>query len=65
MENDREIPILKDTYKKLEEIAAKYNLDVQDLSTLAFNHIFDLIQGDPFIFLDSIGLINELKMIVT
>ena len=59
--NEHNITTTKDTYKKLSMISKSLNIEEQKLVELAFNELFDLILSDPSIFLEKVGIIDNLK----
>lgn len=42
-------------------ISKSLNIEKQKLVELAFNDLFDLILSDPSIFLEKVGIIDNLK----
>jgi len=63
MSIEHNITTTKDIYKKLTLICETFNIDKQKLVELAFNELFDLILTDPSIFLEKIGVIDNIKRI--
>ncbi len=63
MSSENNITTTKDIYKKLTLICKTFNIDRQKLVDLAFNELFDLILTDPSIFLEKIGIIDNIKRI--
>ncbi|MBD3193699.1 MAG: hypothetical protein GF317_01490 [Candidatus Lokiarchaeota archaeon] len=63
MNKNYEIEIPKNQYLQLQEISRILHVSINDLIQYSLNELFDLIQTDTLIFLDSIGISEKLKEI--
>lgn len=64
MDKNYEIEISENLFTKLREISRVLNISISDLIRFSINELFDLIQSDTGVFLDSIGISEKLKEII-
>jgi hypothetical protein len=65
MSKEYNIVTSEETYKKLSEISKSLNINIQELVKLAFHELFELVLADPSIFLEKVGIIDNLKSIIS
>lgn len=65
MSKEYNITTSEEIFKKLSEISKNLNINKQKLVELAFQELFDLVLSDPSIFLEKVGIIDNLKRIIS
>jgi len=65
MGSEFNINMKEEIYIRLLKISKTLNIDKQKLVDLAFEELFDLIINEPSIFLERMGIIDNLKEILS
>ena len=65
MSKEYNITTSEETFRKISEINKSLNIGIQKLVELAFNELFELVLSDPSIFLEKVGIIDNLKGIIS
>jgi len=56
--------VSKEVSEKLTKLSKSLGVNINELIELAFHELFDLVLSDPSIFLEKIGIIDNLKEII-
>ncbi len=59
------IQILKVTFEKLNELSKVLGVSKDKLIELAFHELFELVLCDPSIFLEKVGIVDNIKKIIS
>ncbi|KKM91252.1 hypothetical protein LCGC14_1230380 [marine sediment metagenome] len=59
------IQIQKEIFEKLDKLSKILNVSKEELIELAFNELFELVLSDPSIFLEKVGIIDNIKKIIS
>jgi len=59
------IQIQKEIFEKLDKLSKILNVSMDILIKLAFHELFELVLCDPSIFLEKVGIIDNLKKIIS
>ncbi len=65
MSKEYNITTSEETYRKISEISKSLNISIEKLVELAFHDLFELVLSDPSIFLEKVGIIDNLKSIIS
>ena len=59
------IQISRMVFEKLNELSKTLSVSIDELIELAFHELFDLVLSDPSIFLEKVGIVDNLKKIIS
>jgi len=65
MSKEYNIATSEETYRKISEISKSLNISIQKLVELAFHELFELVLSDPSIFLEKVGIIDNIRGIIS